>query len=574
MKFHQNEGDTMKKTFLFLTLFAFACFALQIAEAQSQKQKTSDADKTDDIGERLGRKIDKFISDVTREFTDVKENDAFNPDTIPTKSRKHNVEVDLEDETKTKSFEGGKTVDREETIRGNIVVKGGDLKIYGTIEGDVLVVGGTLFVKDGGKVTGNARVINGDIVKEDGGIVEGYMDKTNSSTASYREDRNRLRYPGRTFNVPWADEQGNLDNFLFRYNRVEGIFVGLGSEKKYNWDGARSFTTFGSVGWGFRSHTWRGNLGLARQFAIKNPDANEMIELGVEGYSLTDSKDAWLIDVNENTAAAVFFHEDFRDYFQREGFTGHVAYYQQSEGFKFELKLAYLRDTYDSLRNVTDWALFGGSKSFRANPIIDAGEMRSIVASGGLSTITKTMHGPEGWSLYGKMEYGPSSLGGLFNYSQYLVDVRRYQPITSFDNLNFRVRVGSSDGTLPLQKMYDLGGLGTLHAFPFKFESGNRMVLFNAEYIINGGFLDELDFWPTWLFRNINILLLTDAGLTRTIASSAGFSEGFDKITWGEFRHDIGAGFSNRSGSFRIALAWRTDVKEPANLILRIARPY
>jgi hypothetical protein len=122
--------------------------------------------------------------------------------------------------------------------------------------------------------------------------------------------------------------------------------------------------------------------------------------------------------------------------------------------------------------------------------------------------------------------------------------------------------------------MYDLGGLGTLHAYPFKSESGNRMVLFNAEYIINGSFLDDLDFWPTWLFRNVNILLLTDAGFTRNVPTTVGFSEGFDKVTWGEFKHDIGAGFSNRSGSFRIALTWRTDIKEAARLTFRFMRPF
>jgi hypothetical protein len=564
----------MKTRAISLAVFAILWIGLQSTEGQTRKQKPVQTDNNDDIGERLGRKIDKFITDITREFANDEEFNAFNPDTLPAKARKQKVDVDLEDESKTKTFQGNKTIDRDEKISGNIVVKGGDLTLYGTIDGDVLVVGGTLYVKDGGKITGNARVINGDIVKDEGGIVEGYMDKTRSSTASYREDQKKFKYPGRSFSPPWATESGAMENFHFRYNRVEGFFVGLGSDKKFYWDGRKTFSSFGSIGWGFRSHTWRGNLGVARQFAIKNDDGDEMIEIGIEGYSLTDSKDSWLIDVNENTAAALLIHEDFRDYYERYGGTAHVAYYQQHDYLKLELKLAYLYDAYGSLVNNTDWALFGGSKTFRLNPAIDDGEMRSLMATGGFSTVSKTMHGPEGWSLYGKFEYGPKALGGLRDFDQYIVDVRRYQPITSYDNLNFRIRVGSSDGTLPLQRMYDIGGLGTLHAFPFKSESGNRMVLFNAEYIINGSFLDDLDFWPTWLFRNVNILVLTDAGFVRNVPTTASFSEGFDKVTWSEFKHDVGAGFSNRSGSFRIALTWRTDIKEPARLTFRFMRPF
>jgi hypothetical protein len=418
------------------------------------------------------------------------------------------------------------------------------------------------------------RVINGDIVREKGGIVEGTTDKTSSRSVGYRENRRRYSYPGSSFRVPWISENANLDNFVFRYNRVEGLFLGLGTEKRYNWSGAKNLNAYGSVGWGIRSHTWRGNLGIARQFPLRTSEGDEMFEIGVEGYSLTDSKDQWLIHVHENTAAALLIHEDFRDYFERNGFSAHVAFYSQNDYLRTELKAAYLYDKYASLHNNTEWALFGGDKLFRPNPLINDGNMRSALASAGISTESKTARGPEGWSIYGTFEYGPKTLGGKFNFDQYVLDIRRFQPISSYDNLNFRLRAGTSDGTLPLQKAYDLGGLGTLNAFPFKSETGDRMILMNAEYIMNGSLLDDLDFWPSWLFDHVNLLFFTDAGLIRTAETGSGPTDGFEKITWGEFRHDFGAGFSNRSGSFRVGVAWRTDVKAPARFILRFMRPF
>lgn len=441
----------------------------QVAVGQTSANKSKDNDRSDDIGDRIGKKIERFISDITREFSIDDQFDAFNPDTLPGKSRKHEVDLDLETERKSKTYEGSKTIEKGDSIETNVVVKGGDLTLYGYVDGDVLVVGGTLYVKRGARITGNVRIINGDYEREDGAIVEGYVDKTGSKNVGYREDRRRFSHPSKSFSVPWVNENANLDNFVFRYNRVEGVFLGLGTEKKYYWDGERKFNSYGSVGWGFRSHTWRGNLGIARQFPLRTGEGDELLEVGVEGYSLTNTKDQWLIDIHENTAAALLIHEDFRDYFERNGFSAHVAYYGQNDYLKTELSVAYLAGKYASLSNNADWAFFGGEKMFRSNPPVNDGSMRSILASAGVSSVSKTSRGPEGWSVFGSFEYGPRTLGGIFNFDQYILDIRRFQPISSYqDNLNFRVRAGTSDGTLPIQKAYRPWRVGNALRIPLQ----------------------------------------------------------------------------------------------------------
>jgi hypothetical protein len=50
--------------------------------------------------------------------------------------------------------------------------------------------------------------------------------------------------------------------------------------------------------------------------------------------------------------------------------------------------------------------------------------------------------------------------------------------------------------------------------------------------------------------------------------------EGFENIKWNEFNHSFGLAFSNRSGSFRIGIAWRTDTPAPAQFVLRFNRPF
>jgi hypothetical protein len=554
-------------------------------DAQSKRKKANSDDvgesignEADNIGKginKVGNNIDKIVNRIVDKLTSPSDDKQITEDdTLESPSRSSASSTDIDVDSNAKSFSGNKVVEKFETIHGNIVVKGGDLSVYGTVDGDVLVVGGDLHMKHTGKITGSARVINGSILKEDGAVIEGFEDYSRKEKTSFRPSRRKFSRTVRTFDVPWSDEQMNLDNFIFRYNRVEGVFVGIGSEKKYYWDGERNWNMYGSAGWGFKSHLWRGNLGLTRQFAILSKEGSGIIELGAEGYSLTDTKDKWVITLHENTAAALFLHEDFRDYFQRDGYALHVAYYSKEDYLKNELKFTYVADSYNSLTNRVDWALFGGGKRFRMNPPINPGKLRSMIVSGGVSTISNLTNGAEGWGLCASAEFAKKNWGGDFEFNQYILDLRRFQSLGRYDNLNIRLRAGSSDGLLPVQKIYELGGLGTMNAFPFKSEIGNRMLLMNAELIINGSFVEELDFWPMWIFQHINILILTDAGLTRSAVATASLFEGLESVKFNDFEHDFGVAFSNRSGSFRIGIAWRTDHPAPAQYILRFSRPF
>ncbi len=532
----------------------------------------SNDDDDDEFTRDLEEQIDSFLERVTHGITSGDIDGIFLPDTIERKPRRSIRTADLEMDAYSHSYSGDTFIPADDVLKGNVIVKGGDLEVEGTIDGDVLVIGGTLYVLDDGVVTGNARVINGDIVKREGGEIKGHEDSSTGAT-TYRAERTGFRRFGTSFDVPWLLDRTNIDNVQVRYNRVEGLFFGLGSEKKYYWDGRRHWSAFGGLGWGIASHTWRYNLGLVRQFDIA-AEAGHLFELGIEGYSLTDSKDTWILSTNENSAAAFFIHEDFLDFYERRGFTGHAAWYTQGSHLRTEVRVAYVADSYSSLEQRTDWALFGGNKVFRPNPPIQAGRMRSVVVSAGLTTLDKSMHGPEGWSVHLTAELGKNMPGSDFAFNTYLGDLRCYQPIGRHDNLNIRLRVATAEGVLPPQKMFEIGGLGTLNAYRYKMFAGNRMLLLNAEYILDGDFLDELDFWPTSILSGFTFIFLSDAGLVRTVVSGEPATGGFGGIDMNEFAHNFGFGISNRSGRFRLAYTWRTDIKAPGNIIFRFARPF
>ena len=560
----------MLRLLLLPSLFIVLVSATLFSQVRQADQQTEDAH--DSFGKRLEVMIEAFLLDVDNEFI----GGSTIQDTVPKPSRN---DEDIDQWRKpgaSITFDGDKVIEEGETIQANVVVKGGSLTVFGTIDGDALIVGGTLYVKDGGRITGNARVINGDIVQEDGGVIEGYSDRTRAAAAGYRYDRSRFTRSSYRFYAPWADEFTNLDNFIYRFNRVEGHFIGLGSEKKYYWDGGRTFGSYGSVGWGFKSHRWRYVLGIDRQFNLGglDDDAGHILEVGVQGRSLTDSKESWIIETNENTAAAIFLHEDYHDYFGREGFGAHTAYYYQDPDIRAQIKVEYASDRYESLRNQTEWSIFGGGKTFRLNRAVNEGRMGSVIVRPGFSTVERTSQGQEGWSIYAVAEFADENLGGDFSFTRFLTDVRRYQPLGRYDGFNVRLRFATSGGKIPIQRIFEAGGLGTLHARPYKSEIGNRMILVNAEYIFNGDFLGDLEFWPSGLLSHVNFLLLGDAAYLRSTPTEDGWTKGFDGLRLSDFRSDLGIGLSNRSGSFRVGFAWRTDVKAPARFFFRFTRPF
>ena len=97
-----------------------------------------------------------------------------------------------------------------------------------------------VYLREGAYVGGNVKVINGEVVKDDDAVVVGFIDKSSSKKEKpYREQEKNFRRSSTRLNASWVSETTNLDNLIFRYNRVEGIFLGLGSNKRYYWDGKR-----------------------------------------------------------------------------------------------------------------------------------------------------------------------------------------------------------------------------------------------------------------------------------------------------------------------------------------------
>ena len=365
---------------------------------------------------------------------------------------------------------------------------------------------------------------------------------------------------------PWS---GYNEHFLLRYNRVEAFFIGLNFPDRFSWEG-RSISMFGSVGYGFANHRWRYSGGISRQFGA----TRSLLEVGVEGHSLTDTKDQWIVGEGENSLAAFFLRSDYRDYFSRQGFSAWMGIYGRSRNTDMQLRVSYLSDQYGSLDRNTGWSLFGTERTFRENPPVAEGMMRSFLTSFEIHEEHQQTYYTAGWNAALAVEVSRPALSSDFSFMRYLAEATRYQPLGGYETFNIRVRAGSGTGDLPPQKGFELGGISTLPAYSYKDIAGNRILLLNAEYIINGALFDEVDVFPSWLLRNLNFIVFADAGYTNTATGEESFLKGFNDVSARTIKSDWGIGIGSRDAKVRLGFAWKTDVAEPVKVFLRLTRPF
>jgi len=470
------------------------------------------------------------------------------------------------------------TINAADTIKGNIIVRKADLTVHGTINGDVLVIYGDIFIKEDARINGDVTSVDGKIFQDMGSMVTGNQVETRAKNlvphsrwdeADMFDDEDwdwevghRFRGSYSTLPLQEIDE-----HVLLRYNRVQGLFLGVNVPKsirgKYN-----IVSLHGFLGYGFQEKRWRFEAGLDRWIFNQR---DYRFEIGAKIYDLTDSRDNWLLSDDENSLSAFFLNKDYHDFYRRTGFEFHAS---QNLSIFLKGTVVYRNDDYESLEKNTDWALFGGKKDFKENPPILEGNMRSVYGELYLDTRDNKELPRRGW--YGKlsMEVSNQDLSSDFSFNQYIFEVRRYQNFGRGERIDLRFKAGSSEGYLPIQKWYEIGGVSTLRGFGFKEFFGDRMLLGNIEYNIS-----PRTFSSTFLFLDeLNYVIFYDFGtawFADQVTAEDKWYEGFSHLALNDISSDLGIALTFNDGKYRINFAKRLDTnKKPLVVSFRIVKPF
>jgi hypothetical protein len=381
---------------------------------------------------------------------------------------------------------------------------------------------------------------------------------------------------------------------MIDFNRVNGFFLGLGTSKYIDFGRYDEFGINGGTGYGFTDKKGQNFIGGEYRIPLAplRPDPTDTVSrkrfisvptiaVGAEYHNVTTTEDYWRTGRLENAMYAFWAREDFRDYFQINGWSAHLSFRPAKTD---EARVEYRSDNYRSRGQLVYYGRFGGDKTLPYNPPVTEGLMHSI----DLSYLAERVNNDlvEGKDIFGDtaelqvltgtaytldMEFGnlpdPDA-----SFQRYILDVRRFQPVTFGISVDARLRFESttydSSKPVPVQKLEYLGGPSTLPAYKNKVFAGNRMALLNTEIRLNLGLLSSL-----FKENDVQLILKNDFGYINTASDSKNPFSGFGGTDSPNLIYNVGFGLGHVSG-VELGWSWRTDRKENARFFLRFQRPF
>ena len=473
-------------------------------------------------------------------------------------------------------FRGDAEISEHERIESDVVIIKGSLTIDGEVDGHVLAVFGDVCVHATAEIHGDVISVNGKVWTNDAAMIHGDVVVTSMPVSEEKEEvviRRREKEPKVARKPDWVDDDNELG--WADYNRVDGLTLGMQFPKPGWWaDRNHHFALIGRGGYSFASKYWQYQIGLERWSG-----SDFRFAVGGEYHNMTDTQDRWIICDHENTLAALFLKEDFRDYYRRRGFS-----FWASQNFSryFQVKAGYQHDDFTNAEARTNWALFGKKKNFRDNPwalpseFVDAYgfeepmTLKTLTAVLTIDSRNDRKTPTRGWYVNAFGERAGKELGNPVGFERYIVEVAHYIPLNWDEHLSIRLRGASAGGILPPLYWFDLGGISTLRGYRLKEFTGDRLVLGNAEYHLRAGDGNLL---------GLDIIFFVDSGLAWFVnpetpelanrypvteqaqeqADRTAPQDGFERLNWSSLKTDVGIGLADPDGDFRVDFARRID---------------
>ncbi|MDR8391025.1 hypothetical protein NC796_07745 [Aliifodinibius sp. S!AR15-10] len=355
---------------------------------------------------------------------------------------------------------------------------------------------------------------------------------------------------------------------MIHYNRVSGLFLGIENERMQwygdNWLEIPSIQTTGLIGYSFAQKEWNYSLGLEKLIGRK-----KYMMLGAEYHDAMATDDFWRIGLTETTLTSFFAGYDYQDYYKQQGYGLYVLLRSRR---LFEGGVSFNDNRYSSLITKTDWALFGSGNRYRENPPIefifgtpvDTLNLSSLSFSGSFNPKRLVLSRHFTFSLSGMVEIAdPGITSSDYDYTKYIGELATYINFEPGGVLKYRLMMGSITGNAPNFKEFQLGGVGSLRALPYKSLAGNsgsidhyanQMILSNAEIQFGSPSYNN----DSWIdFEDFYLSFFLDSGWANYSAdladNSSPFTD-FDQFDFSDLRHNGGIGLG--SSLIRCELAW------------------
>jgi hypothetical protein len=229
--------------------------------------------------------------------------------------------------------------------------------------------------------------------------------------------------------------------------------------------------------------------------------------VGGELHDLTASDDQWQVSSLEAGLAAVGPRRSYRDYYRRRGVQIHGALRLHPQ---IEAVVAWRAERQEALATASDFSFWNSDEAFRPNFVARDGRLNAVVVGASVdgrgfdreslesSYRRHQLETPFGarldnpdwhadpsaiWRIDWTSEISePGAFGSDFDFRRHIVTGRARALMSEHQNAGVRVIRGWSGGVLPPQRLFAIGGIGSVHGYEFKEAVGDGLTLLNLEY--------------------------------------------------------------------------------------------
>ncbi len=367
-------------------------------------------------------------------------------------------------------------IGRTEFIRGSVVAFAGDIEVNGEVNGDVVALMGNIVIGPSAVVRGDVHAAEGEVTLAPESSVFGLV---------HYGDRKPSSRKGRISR--WRDRDEEFQPELrLKYDRVDGLAAMAGVSYHHPDSILPSFSVL--AGYALESERLRYDIGLT-QTVLRG---RFPLQIGGRVYKLLDSDDDKFISDDENSLFVFWFNEDWKDWYEAEGAYAFVRFWFL--GFN-NLEIGYLAEDHRFFRaHPRLWAVFG-AKQFRSNfsalPLtqsekyeaVDRKGISSLKAKLTIDTRNDVDRTRRGWLASAEYENSSTDGNGDYNFDRYEFRAMRFQPLSRYHTIHLGAAYGRIENDLvPLQRLFYLGGLGTIHGMDHKEQFGKEFILTTASY--------------------------------------------------------------------------------------------
>lgn len=332
-------------------------------------------------------------------------------------------------------------------------------------------------------------------------------------------------------------------NHLFRYNRVEGPFVGIGARLVPPNPTRNRWELYGTGGWAFAESTARGQLSFRRGAAV-TPIPTEGTDWGHEITAFRELRDIqpfrptftwdWLY-----TLPAALWGSDPRDYYDAIG--GMVGTMARRGRWSGRAALRYER--HDSVSVNTRRFLFGTRDDLDPLPSIEPGEIFAVEAG------TQYSLGPGAFGIGNSVltRFEAEAGFGDFRYNR-LVGLLSVRYALGPFTLAARGDAGHAWGGVPPQLLFRFGSIEGLRGYESNEFGGSTAFLGRGRFLIGLPPRSAQPLARTGLFLipplRPNLVLLGETGWTDIGEDLADELLRLGARPTGGFRSSVGIGLS------------------------------